>query len=32
VLFDTGITVAELCALRLADLDQHAGLLSVRRK
>lgn len=32
VLFETGITVSELCALRLADLDQHAGLLSVRGK
>jgi len=32
VLFETGMTVSELCALRLADLDQHAGLLSVRGK
>ncbi len=32
VLFDTGITVSELCALRLADLDQHKGLLRVRGK
>jgi site-specific recombinase XerD len=32
VLFDTGITVSELCALHLADLDQNAGLLRVRRK
>ena len=32
VLFDTGITVTELCALRLADLDQHTGLLRVRGK
>jgi len=32
VLFDSGITVSELCALRLADLDQHAGLLRVRGK
>ncbi len=32
VLFDTGITVSEICALRLADLDQHAGLLWVRGK
>ena len=32
VLFDTGITVSELCALRLADLDQHTGLLRVRGK
>jgi len=30
--FETGMTVSELCALRLADLDQHAGLLSVRGK
>ncbi len=32
VLFDTGITVSELCALCLADLDQHSGLLNVRGK
>jgi site-specific recombinase XerD len=32
VLFETGMTVSELCALRLADLDQHAGLLRVRGK
>jgi site-specific recombinase XerD len=32
VLFDTGITVAELCALHLADLDQHTGVLRVRGK
>ena len=32
VLFDTGITVSELCTLRVADLDQHAGLLRVRGK
>jgi site-specific recombinase XerD len=32
VLFETGITVSEVGALRLADLDQHAGLLSVRGK
>jgi len=32
VLFDSGITVSELCALRLADLDQHTGLLQVRGK
>src|SRR6266480_1634045 len=32
VLFDSGITVSELCALRLADLDQHTGLLRVRGK
>jgi site-specific recombinase XerD len=30
LLFDTGITVAERCALRVADLDQHTGLLWVR--
>ena len=30
--FDSGITVSELCALRLADLDQNAGLLRVRGK
>jgi site-specific recombinase XerD len=30
--FDSGITVSELCALRLADLDQNAGLLNVRGK
>jgi len=32
VLFETGMTVSELCALRLADLDQYAGLLRVRGK
>jgi site-specific recombinase XerD len=32
VLFETGITVSELYALRLADLDQHTGLLWVRGK
>jgi integrase/recombinase XerD len=32
VLFDTGITVAELCALRIADLDQQTGLLRVKGK
>jgi site-specific recombinase XerD len=32
VLFDTGITVSELCALHLADLDQYAGVLRVRGK
>ena len=32
VLFETGITVSELCALRVADLDQHTGLLRVRGK
>ena len=32
VLFDTGITVSELCALHLADLDQHTGVLRVRGK
>jgi site-specific recombinase XerD len=30
VLFETGITVSELCALRVGDLDQDAGLLAVR--
>ncbi|HEX4204111.1 MAG TPA: tyrosine-type recombinase/integrase, partial [Ktedonobacteraceae bacterium] len=32
VLFDTGITVSELCALRVADLDHQTGLLHVRGK
>ena len=32
MLFDTGITVSELCALRLADLDQTHGPLRVRGK
>ena len=32
VLFDTGITVTELCALRVADLDLKTGLLHVRGK
>ena len=32
VLFDTGITVTELCALRVADVDQQTGLLRVRGK
>lgn len=32
VLFDTGITVSELCALRVADVDQQRGLLRVRGK
>ncbi len=32
VLFETGMTVSELCALRLADLDQRAGSLRVRGK
>lgn len=32
VLFDTGITVSEACALRIADLDQHAHVLRVRGK
>ena len=32
VLFDTGITVSELCSLRLADLDQNTGQLCVRGK
>src|SRR5205823_3613045 len=27
VLFDTGITATEVCALRVADLDQYTGLL-----
>ena len=30
VLFETGITVSELCALRVGDLNQDAGLLTVR--
>lgn len=32
VFFDTGMTVAEVCALRMADLDQHHGVLRVRGK
>ena len=32
VLFDTGITVSELCALRVADLDQHTGRLACEGK
>jgi site-specific recombinase XerD len=32
VLFDSGITVSELRALRVADLDQHTGSLRVRGK
>ncbi len=32
VLFETGITVSELGALRLADLEQHTGVLRVRGK
>ncbi len=32
VLFETGITVSELCALYVADLNQHTGLLCVRGK
>jgi len=32
VLFETGMTVSEACALRLADLDQHTGSLRVRGK
>ena len=32
VLFDAGITVSELCALRVADLDQHTSSLRVRGK
>lgn len=27
MLFDTGLTVTELCALRVADVDQQTGLL-----
>jgi site-specific recombinase XerD len=30
VLFETGITVSEVCALRIADLDHHTGVLRVR--
>ena len=32
VLFETGMTVSEVCALRVADLDQHTGSLRVRGK
>ncbi|HET8845701.1 MAG TPA: tyrosine-type recombinase/integrase, partial [Ktedonobacteraceae bacterium] len=32
VLFDTGITLAEFCALRVADWDQQTGLLRIRGK
>ena len=32
VLFETGMTVSEVCALRVADLDQHSGSLRVRGK
>jgi site-specific recombinase XerD len=32
VLFETGITVSEVCALRVADLDQHTSSLRVRGK
>jgi site-specific recombinase XerD len=32
VLFDTGITVSEMCALRLCDVDQRTGILNVRSK
>jgi site-specific recombinase XerD len=32
VLFETGMTVSEACALRLADLDQQTGSLRVRGK
>ena len=32
VLFETGITVSEVCALCLADLDQQTGVLRVRGK
>ena len=30
--FDTGITLSEVCALRLVDLDRTTGILSVRGK
>src|SRR6266566_1473605 len=32
VLFDTGITLAEACALHLADVDPTVGILFVRGK
>jgi len=32
VLFETGITLCEVCALRLADVDRTTGILSVRGK
>jgi site-specific recombinase XerD len=32
MLFETGITVSELCALRVADLNRQTGLLRVRGK
>jgi site-specific recombinase XerD len=32
VLFETGMTVSEVCALRVADLDQQTGSLRVRGK
>ncbi len=32
VLFETGMTVSEVCALRVTDLDLQAGLLRVRGK
>jgi hypothetical protein len=32
VLFETGITVSEVCALRVADVDQQTGSLRVRGK
>ena len=32
VLFETGITVSEVCALRVADLDQETASLRVRGK
>ena len=32
LLFDTGITAAEICSLRVGDLDQDTGLLYVRGK
>ncbi len=32
VLFDTGITISEMCALRLLDVDRKTGILNVRGK
>jgi site-specific recombinase XerD len=32
VLFDTGLRLSEVCALRLGDVDQKTGILSVRKK
>jgi site-specific recombinase XerD len=32
MLFDTGITLSEVCALRLCDVDRRTGILSVRGK